>query len=220
MTGKRGSDIKARLGPIHQEKKARRASTGNELIHRGISSRIANPRPAAIVRTVEDGSEREFFAQVNIIICDKFIKAQIDSGIQTTLIGTAVAELVTQSTGQRSLCRIIGRGENRRSENVLNVRLGTRLSRMRDIECIINTNIGPKSAVLGMKALKSLGYQMVVGGRHSYQTTATKRTTSNSKQQTEEEEREAEKGIPFFDSEDEQMIFEIDPEEAREIETN
>lgn len=170
MTGRRSSGIKARLGPSKHEKRAnRRTPSGHEVV----GLRATDPRPAALVRTTDERVEKDFVAQVNVILCQKFIKAQINSGIQSTLIGTEVAELVTRRTGKRSLSRFMGRGVNRSLENVITVRLGTRLSRMRDIECVIDPNIPPKSVVLGMRALKSLGYQLVIGGRRAYQATVT-----------------------------------------------
>lgn len=186
--------------------------------NRSSASKRANTAPVTIIPRLDEVTEKEFIPQVNVIVCQRFIKARINSGMQETLIGSAVADLVTQSTGQPVYSRTVGIGFQRKPKNMLKVRLGTRLCRMRDLECVIDKSIPSKSAVLGMRALKSLGYQLVVGGRHAYQTVVSKVMKTQENVPTENEEREAENAIPFLDSEDEQMVFEIDPEEAHEIE--
>lgn len=161
----------------------------------------------------------EYASQVNIIICDRFIRARVSSDRQETRIGTEVAQLVKEKTRQQMIKRVMDTGYGRGVQNVLNVRLGTRMSRLRDMDCIIDYQLPPRTAALGMQALKLLGYSITVGGRDAYQTVSVKTVAvSRVRRPTVRESTpKREKDIPFFEKEDE-LVIRVDPVEARRIE--
>lgn len=214
MTGRQINNSKA---------KQNRQSIKNRLGQRNVNydgSQWTNTkyRNSVHSRSASNNTFIEIICHINVIIAEKFVRAKIDSGSQMSRIGSEVARAVIQTTGQRARTRVIDNGYGRGIHKILLVRLGTRLGRMRDIECIIDGKIPPRSAVLGMIAIKSLGYQINIGGRQAYQSIrkvgADRKTQPpNKRRQTE---REREQGIPFM--EEEVLDLEIDTEEARGIE--
>lgn len=192
MSGKRNGGIKSRLGPIPNNPKGKpiKKNTPNIM--------------------AEGDDDKDFIAQINVIICQRFVRAKVNTGFQRTRIGVEVAQLIKEQTGQQNSRRIVAIGGQRKMISVLKTKISTRLGRMRDLECVVDNTIHPKGAVLGMRALKTLGYKLVIGDRPTYQVTVTRvvkppmekleSTTVPNDEDKDAAEREAEKKIIFFRS--------------------
>lgn len=164
---------------------------------------------------------KEFLSQVNVIICEKFIRAKISTDRQETSIGSEVAELVEKTTGRRRTKKAVDLVEGRRIREVIRVRMGTRMGRLRDLDCVVDSQLPPRSACLGMHALKSFGYKIIIGGKMAYQTVRV-RTLQRSRNvraahQPPATKKKREDMLPFFDAED-GLVLNVDPQEARRIE--
>lgn len=192
-------NIKSRLGNKRASVKAR---LGKKFNNRFVSR---SAKPVEI---------KEFLCMADIIVCGKYVKAQIDSGIQESYVGTDVANLIISRTNQRAVKRVVSTKDGRSLKSVLKVRLGMRESRMRDLDCIVSGNLAPKSARLGMAAIKSLGYRFQIGGKTTYQQVVRKIVRRKTRQEDQKPVR-SKRIIPYL--EDEDVVSGLDPEEAQEI---
>lgn len=171
-----------------------------------------------------------FTCRVDVIMYSRMVKAQIDSGKQNSRIGLDVAKLVLNNSDNKIFKRVVRTAHGLQLKKFLKCRMGTKLSRMRDLECEIDPNLPAKEAVLGMVALKSLNYQFKVGGKDVYQTISEIPIRNPNRKAVQRKD----KRIPFLGEEDlrpkskerparqmdedEDVIYGLEDEEARLIE--
>lgn len=198
MEGKK-RDVKSRLGwlkyekPIlHQVDGDREAGQKHQRSHNNLKCRRYCPSAAHSSNT-----QIQIYCKVNIIIHSKLIRAKLDSGVQCTRIGTDVAQLVLKNSENRVIKRLVKTNAGLKMKKFLKCRMGTKLARMRDIECIIDPTVATKEVVLGMVALKSLSYRFQVGGKDTYQTIT--KTPKGSQEKRKWSRKTNEEMFPFLD---------------------
>lgn len=146
----------------------------------------------------------------------KTVKALFNPSSQKTFLGKAVADLVITITEAVPKKLIIRKKRSLESVTYIPVKIGTRRNNVVTVEGYIDKNIAEKTVILGMDAIKSLGFKFYIGGQEAkarIQRVATskqanlKRNTPNKpigKKQTNEEDDI----ISFLDEEERRQILE------------
>lgn len=158
-------------------------------------------------------SDAIFLCLLDIIICGKYVRAQVKTGDQRAYLGTEVANLVKQVTNTKPVRKAIKTESGICMKDVLMVPMGTRLAEMIEIECLIDDRIPKRSATIGLQTLRALGYQILVGGRQTYERVII--DVGETAQLTNEGVTSQEKEIPYLED---SVISGISEEEAHTIE--
>lgn len=113
---------------------------------------------------------------IRLIIEDKYVHARVDTGAQNTYIGNSVARYVEDQTGERAKRTLQRFSHGIETRKELKVKFGIRSGRMKKEIFHISHKLQPYEVVLGMRAIKMLGYHISIGGastnQESYQETS------------------------------------------------
>lgn len=101
------------------------------------------------------------FCTIPIFLCFRKITAALNSGANLTKIGEEIANIAVANGFVKKTKTFFNRSI-KKTVNVITMPIGTRVARMRPIECIVDPTTPPMGVVLALPAMKSLGYKIVV----------------------------------------------------------
>lgn len=101
------------------------------------------------------------FATIPLFVCGRQITATLNSGTTITKVGQEVANMAITSGCYQRL-KTFAFKDRAKTTNVLTIPMGTRMARLKAIECIVDKSVPPLGLILGLGAMKGLGYKIIV----------------------------------------------------------
>lgn len=155
------------------------------------------------------------FCTIPVFLCYRKIKAALNSGSNLTKIGEEIANIAIANGFEKKTKTFFNRTVQK-TVNVVTVPIGTRIARMRLIECVIDPTTPPMGVVLALPAMKSLGYKIVVDRTVAEHHGAGESSEQHNQSRRSQEEVEGEAADEPFIMED--FIEAMTEAEMREIE--
>lgn len=196
----------------------------------GVRSDQCSCRKRRKPKTVTKKVNNRFFQEkvetcIFVKIYGKTVRAFLNPSVQETIICEAVATLVKAKTGKDSKKLILRSQGTVKMVYYVKVKMNTRAKNEITVDGIINPNLTEKVIILGMLAIKELGFKFFVGGQEAKAhirkcpVTAQKGSnTRNAARSNRRRQREADdnRRNDEGDNDDDRMSF-LDEEEARRI---
>lgn len=150
-----------------------------------------------------------------VVVHQKWVKAVVDTGSQESRMGSNVFNLVRAKQNVNPRKHLIKTVYGIESVRSVEVRIGIHQDRKYSVEFIIDSKIPANEIILGMPALKILGYRITIGGKETRERPASRilqlgegrpeeipQRTAKSDQELEED------AISFLDEEEAKRIRE------------
>lgn len=161
------------------------------------------------------GNINIMLATIPVFLCHRKIRAALSSGSSLTKIGEQVADIAI-SNGCVQKTKTFYNNGAQKTVKVVTAPIGTRMPRMRFVECVIDPTAPPMGIMLGLPAMKALGYKIVVdrtvAEHHGAGESQAQRDQSSRSQDQEEDD------VPEEPFNKEDFIISISEAEMREIE--
>lgn len=155
---------------------------------------------------------------VLVTIQKKMIRAFINPMVQETTIGKQVAELIESKTRKQPRKTILRRCNSLRMVYCIEMELETPKSKKILLDGIIDHRVEEKVIVLGMQAIKALGFKFWIGGQLAKVRTTRMiiRTPLKNKMKRGNQEANDHRRLEAEDKDEDEISF-LDEEEAARI---
>lgn len=120
------------------------------------------PNVVSITKPAEEDAV-SMFVTVPLYLFNRRFTAAVDCFTGRTKIGKELAELaISNDFAQKT--KLVTFGGTEKRVQYITIHMGTRITRLKPVDCVIDDKIPPRGIIIGLRALASIGYRLQVDG--------------------------------------------------------
>lgn len=162
-------DLRSRLQSSTSSVNLKRLDSRAAVFHKSTSYtqgqpvKTAVPRAAPRKEIVEECVMESSYVTADLYVCFKLRKVALDCGASLTKVGIQVAELaVANRFTKRNKTFVCG--NIRKRVQVITIPMAVNMSRLKYIECVIDSTVPASGVILGLQAMQILNYRLTLDG--------------------------------------------------------
>lgn len=175
----------------------------------------SRPNRKPVPSDTEDEESQMMFVTIPLLACGKRIMAALSCGSNFTRIGKELASTAI-ANGFPKKRKQVWFNNVKTTVQVITIMMGVRTGRMKPVDCVLDRTVPAMGAILGLRAMKALGYQITVDRIVAEHHGRGESIAQQNRSQRSLEPREEVPEIPFVE---EDYIEALNEAERKEIES-